>query len=320
MNELISVIVPVYNAEKHIRHCIDSILTQTYQNFELILVNDGSKDNSLELCKAYEKQDGRIRVFDRENGGASAARNTGLDNMKGTYVLFVDSDDYISQNCLENLYKAAKLRDYDIVQCKISRTDEVLKDSICVPFQDLDVTEITKIKALNYRMYMVSACGKIYASRIFKNFRFKEGIIYEDEASYYILVDHSERIAILNETLYYYFMSDNSIMRNDNSVKNMDFIEIYEDRIKYFSDKNDEVLLGGSYFRYCTILMFAIADVLTTKYVNADLEKLIALYKFHYAIARKSKYVRKKDKMLLFVFRRAPKLLGRLIGKLRKKC
>ena len=123
MDELISVIVPVYNAEKYIEHCIQSLLEQTYKNFELILVNDGSKDRSLELCKAFAEKDRRVKVYDRQNGGASAARNTGLERMEGQYVVFVDSDDYVSKSYLENLYLAAKSSHYDIVQCNLESTN-----------------------------------------------------------------------------------------------------------------------------------------------------------------------------------------------------
>lgn len=318
MEELISVIVPVYNVEKYLEHCIESILKQTYQNFELILVNDGSKDRSLEICKLYEEKDCRVRVFDRKNGGVSAARNTGLDQCNGTYIIFVDSDDYISQNCLENLYRAAKIRDYDIVQCDIKTINERLEDTPFVPFCDRDVREVSKVEALNYREYKIIACAKMYKSSLFGDFRFKEGIINEDEDSNYIFVDKAKRIALLNQVLYYYFMSSNSIMRNDNPIMNLGFITIYEDRIKYFLDKEDYALLEGSYCRYCIVLMLAISKVVSNKNMRADVEKLILLYKQNYPFAIKSKVISKKDKLILFIFRRGPKFFGRIIGRLRK--
>ena len=318
MSELISVIVPVYNAEQYIEHCIESILKQTYRNFELILVNDGSKDNSLELCKAYANKDQRIKVFDRENGGASAARNTGLLQMKGTYVVFVDSDDYIARNYIENLYLSAKLGDYDIVQCNLSRTTNMLQTCGEVTFQSSDVREIQKIEALNHRLYMVSVCGKIYASHIFEDFQFKEGIIYEDDASYYIFVDRAKKIALLNETLYYYFMSDNSVMRNEAVEKNTDFIGVYEDRIKYFENKHDKVLLGGSYCRYCLVLMLATSKAITNKNRASYINQLISLYNENYSYARKAKQVKAKDKVILLCFRLFPKIVGGIIGRLRK--
>lgn len=104
MDDLISVIIPVYNAEKYIERCVKSIQNQTYTHFELILVNDGSTDNSLNLCEILASNDERIVVVNRDNGGASAARNTGLAHIRGNYVIFADSDDYVSPSYLENLY------------------------------------------------------------------------------------------------------------------------------------------------------------------------------------------------------------------------
>lgn len=191
MDELISVIVPVYNAEEYIKRCVESIQNQTYSHFELILVNDGSRDNSLALCQALAAQDERIVVLDRPNGGASAARNTGLAHMRGQYIVFVDSDDYVSPSYLENLHRAAKQGDYDIVQCNLESTFDMDKRLEKVLYRQTDVKEVTKKQALNDRKYKVSVWGKIYSAQLFVDFRFQEGIIYEDDASYYILVDRA---------------------------------------------------------------------------------------------------------------------------------
>lgn len=110
MNPLISVIVPVYNVERYLNQCIDSILAQTYKDFELILVDDGSKDKSGEICDEYVKKDSRIRVFHKKNGGVSSARNYGIDNAQGTYICFVDSDDWVDETYLEDMLKPG---DYD---------------------------------------------------------------------------------------------------------------------------------------------------------------------------------------------------------------
>ena len=116
-NSLITIIVPVYNSEKTLHRCVDSILDQTYQNFEILLINDGSKDHSGDICDEYAKSDTRGRVFHKENKGVSAARNTGLDNAKGAWVSFVDSDDWISSEYLNVLYKEAIVTNADVVTC-----------------------------------------------------------------------------------------------------------------------------------------------------------------------------------------------------------
>lgn len=318
MNKLISVIVPVYNAEKDLENCIKSILSQTYETFELILVNDGSKDGSLEICRTFEKQDKRIRVYDRENGGAGAARNTGLEKMKGEYVVFVDSDDYVSANYLENLYLAIELGGYDIVQSRLEQVTEK-KTPLKVIFNPSDVREITKIEALNGRLYKVSVCSKIYSSWIFKDFHFSEGVIYEDDDSYYIFVDRAKRVALLNETLYYYFMSDNSVMRNNSEKINLNFIDIYENRIKYFSEKKNQPLLEGSYCRYCLVLMLGFSRGMVDKRKIIDKAMIFNLYKKYYPYVRSSKFIRIKEKLLLTCFRIFPKFIGKVIGKKKYK-
>jgi len=317
MDELISVIVPVYNAEKYIEHCIRSLLEQTYKNFELILINDGSTDRSLKLCKAFSDKDRRVKVYDRKNGGASAARNTGLERMKGKYVIFVDSDDYVSKSYLENLYLAAKSGHYDIVQCNLESKNRQLNPIDAITFQLSDVTEITKVQALNERKYKVSVWGKIYCSHIFKDFRFQEGIIYEDDASYYILVDQAEKIALLNETLYFYYMSENSVMRNDKKNKSTAFVDIYEDRIQYFKQRNNQKLVDGSYDRFCLVLMLNISASFAHGNNIDDRKWMLELFKKYYPLTMKAKAVDMEDKIIFTCFRIAPHLVGWMIGKMR---
>lgn len=318
MNEdLISMIVPVYNAEKYIRRCIESIQNQTYSNFELILVNDGSKDDSLSLCRKMAAEDGRIIVLDRPNGGASAARNTGLEKMKGQYVVFVDSDDFVSPSYLENLYRAAKQGNYDIVQCTFESTSEPDKMIDSVHYKEADVTEITKVQALNGRRYKVTVWGKIYASHIFEHFRFQEGIIYEDDASYYIFVDKAKKLAVLNETLYFYYMSDNSVMRNNQKDKSTAFMRIYEDRIQYFTERKDQELLEGTYDRFCLVLMLTISGSIVYGNNVADREQFLVMFKKYYLLTMKAKSVGVKDKAMFTCFRIAPHIIGHIIGRLR---
>ena len=317
MDDLLSIIIPVYNAEKYIECCIQSLLAQTYKNFELILVNDGSKDCSLKLCMNFVEKDSRVKVYDRKNGGASAARNTGLEKMQGQYVIFVDSDDYVSKSYLENLYLAAKSGHYDIVQCNLERTNRQLNPIDAIPFELGDVTEITKVQALNERRYKVSVCGKIYSAHIFDDFRFKEGIIYEDDASYYIFVDRADKIAILNETLYYYFMSDNSVMRNNKKDKSTAFIEIYEERIRYFKERNNQELLEGTYARFCLVLMLTISSSVRHGNNLSDIGRFIKLFMQNYPKAMKAQGVGIRDKIIFTCFRFAPKTMGHIIGQIR---
>lgn len=314
--ELISIIVPVYNAEAYIENCITSMLNQTYDNFELLLINDGSKDDSLSMCLKYAERDNRIKVYDKPNGGASSARNLGLKYVKGQYIVFVDIDDFLSRNYLENLYSAAKEGNYDIVQCNYEIVNNQYQEEKYVGFNKNDIREITKVQALNNRLYKVTLWGKIYSLKLFKNFRFKEGIIYEDDASYYIFIDRANKIAVLDETLYYYYMSSNSVMRNENEM-NMDFIDIYNERINYFKKRNNIELLEGTYNRYCLVLMLAYSSCI---YLNKNnVNKILDIYKEIYKKVKKSKYLRARDKIMYKIFNISPKLIGKMIGKIRKK-
>lgn len=318
MNELISIIIPIYNTEDYIERCVRSIQNQTYKHFELILVNDGSKDNSLEICRYLEKQDDRIIVLNRDNGGASAARNTGLIYVHGLYVVFVDSDDYVSPSYLENLYLAAKQGNYDIVQCNLKSTVEMNMQLDRIIYKSTDVKEVTKVEALNKRKYKVSVCGKIYHSCIFKYFRFQEGIIYEDDASYYVFVDRAKKLAILNETLYFYFMSDNSVMRNDKKNKSMAFVGIYEDRIRYFQERGKQDLLEGSYARFCLVLMLNLSASFVHGNNIADRKFMLTLFRKYYPLVIRSKRVYFKDKVMFIFFRMIPNVMGWIIGKMRR--
>lgn len=314
MDELISVIVPVYNAAAYIERCVKSIQNQTYTHYELILVNDGSTDNSLEICKTLASQDERIVVLDRPNGGASAARNTGLTKARGDYIVFVDSDDFVTSTYLENLYLAAKFGNYDIVQCNFEEVNNTKLSINNVIFDKMHVQEISKKQALNDRVYKVTIWGKIYSSFLFDDFKFREGEIYEDDASYYIFVDKAKKIAILNETLYYYYMSENSVMRNDKKDKSTAFIGIYEDRIRYFRDRNNQDLLDGSYDRFCLVLMLSLAASYAHGNNCGDRKQLWTLYKKYYHSTMQAKTIGIKDKLMFTCFRIAPHLVGRIIG------
>lgn len=316
MNELVSIIVPVYNSEKYIDNCVQSILSQTYDNFELLLINDGSTDSSLSNCKKWESVDSRIKVIDKENGGASSARNVGLSECRGEYVVFVDSDDYVAKTYVSNLMLAVKEGPFDIVQCSLQQVSD-FGSIASVSFSKDHIREITKQQALNDRLYKVSVCGKIYRRTLFDNFSFKEGSVYEDDASYYIFVDRAERIAILDEILYYYYMSDDSVMRNNDENRSLAFIEIYEERIEYFKSRENIPLLEGTYGRFCLVLLLSYS-LFKKKHTNkSDINTMYSLFLKYYKCAIRSKFVSLFDKVLFRSFRFFPNITAKIIGIIR---
>ena len=203
MDDLISVIVPVYNVEAYIRECIESLLCQTYRKFELIIVDDGSTDSCGLICDEYKKNDNRVTVIHKKNGGLSDARNTGLDIMNGSYVTFVDSDDVVSNIYLEELYKASVQYNADIVQCGMIRDIKGLNDTIQNSPQILHNSEILK-SYLRFQGPKVMACGKLYKKGLFNELRFPCGIVDEDDFTTYVTMYQANTYVGIGQNLYFY--------------------------------------------------------------------------------------------------------------------
>lgn len=225
-NSLISVIVPIYNAEQYLEKCIDSIINQTYTNFEIILVNDGSTDNSGSICDEYAKKDSRIRVIHKENGGLSSARNVGLDNANGEYVSFVDSDDWIEQDMLETLYNSCEENNAEI-SCG-GRYDVYPKSTIVglCPKNSECISRIEMIKKLFASVECdCSVCDKLFKRSLFNEIRFPIGQINEDEAIFYNLLGGATCIALVNKPLYNYFHRASSISTSDFTERKLIYME-----------------------------------------------------------------------------------------------
>lgn len=230
----ISIIVPVYQVEKYIRQCIESILAQTFTDFELILVDDGSKDNSGKICDEYAAKDKRIRVIHKENGGLSDARNNGLDKAVGKYFMFVDSDDYIAPKMAECLYNNILKEDADIAICNYRYVFENGEKDFSTEnkAEVLDGAEIfyNRKNERNYGFWTV-AWNKLYKAEAFKNKRFRFGKYHEDEFWANDIYSSDIKAATVSESLYYYRQRDNSIMGNRNIKKCFDLIEAFQERI-----------------------------------------------------------------------------------------
>lgn len=239
---IISIIVPIYNVEKYLKRCIDSILNQTFKEFELILINDGSTDNCGKICDTYKSKDKRIRVIHQKNAGLSSARNVGLYLAKGKYIAFVDSDDYINKNMYEILYSNLIKTDSDISICNF----EYIYDNIsCRINQSIDNCEyftFNNIEALN-KLYsennisIVVAWNKLYKKGLFENLRYTEGRIHEDEFIIHELLYKSKRIVYTNVKLYYYLKRQGSITQCDFNLKKLDAVYAFKERVEFFREK-----------------------------------------------------------------------------------
>lgn len=241
----ISVIVPVYNVEKYLDKCLDSLVNQTLKDIEIIIVNDGSPDHSQDIIDRYaNKYSKKVKAFKKENGGLSDARNYGLSRAKGEYVLFVDSDDYIDINTCEKLYNKATSNNYDIVLFKYYIVYPKSKKLMNVLSEYHDKNNISKNE---YLLSTPSACNKLFKTKflIDNKFSFPVGIIYEDYASISTLILYNPKIAFVNKALYYYIQSDVSITRRPVYNKKFEDIfiasDILYDKLKSSDDVYDEL-------------------------------------------------------------------------------
>lgn len=211
---LISVIVPCYNVEPYVSKCIESIINQSYITLEIILVDDGSSDNSGKICDEFAQKDNRITVIHKKNGGLSDARNVGIEIAKGEYFTFIDSDDYITDDYIDSLYEL--IVTYQ-AQMSISVFNSFYEGS--VPTKDNRKTSLSKVfnseEALITMFYQKdfdnNACAKLYHRSLFNNIRFPKGKLYEDLATTYLLIQQCKKIAYTNYKNYYYLLRSNSI-------------------------------------------------------------------------------------------------------------
>lgn len=266
----ISIIVPVYNVEKYLKKCIDSILTQTFEDFELILVDDGSPDNSGAICDQYAKKDTRVRVIHKENGGLSSARNAGIEVAQGKYLGFVDSDDYIAKDMYELLYNNIIKEDADMSICGIYHVYEGKE-----PKQNSEkymILNRDEAMVLIFHGNQISdhAVNKLYKKSIFSELRYPNGKYHEDSFTIVGILDQCEKVVVDTKQKYYYYHRDDSITSQTFSEKHLEYITAWE--------QNEQKVLGRSkdideaaHQRVC-FANFLVLD----KIVNANVEKTIS--------------------------------------------
>ena len=240
MDDLISVIVPVYNTEKYLRKCIESILSQSYKNIELLLINDGSTDSSAEICREYLDKDKRCYYFEKENGGLSDARNYGIERATGEYITFVDSDDFFLEEAIEKLHATALLGESDLVVggfCYFDSPNFYIFDR--KRFGNLPITIVEKEFAVNQmdEMFEVpflcysTAWAKLYKRSLFENIRYPLKKYAEDQFTTWKLYLASEKIAVCNHTIYSYRKNYEGLSLNFN-LSHLDYIDALEERIE----------------------------------------------------------------------------------------
>lgn len=254
MDKIVSVIVPVYNVERYLEQCLDSIIKQTYRSLEIIIVNDGSTDGSGEIASRYAGKDDRVVLLEKENGGLSDARNYGLDRATGDYVMFVDSDDYIEADMVEYLLRAMQKACAEMAVCGyrlVGEDGEELPDREIFPKEKVvSSREYWKVYHEEAYIYGVVAWNKLYHKAVFDRIRFPAGKIHEDEFILHKLVYSAGRIVCCPEKKYHYRQRKGSIMSLGSRGRNQDFfsadaLQAFLIRLEFFMKK--EMFTEASY-------------------------------------------------------------------------
>ena len=311
---LISVIVPIYNVEKYLSRCIDSIINQSYSNLEIILVDDGSPDQCPDICDAYAAQDSRIKVIHKPNGGLSSARNAGLNIMLGDYVAFIDSDDFVHREFIKFLYNMSRDNQCEISQCSYQKGK--LNDFTGISFQSNTVT-LNKIDAFLSRKLRAGVVARLYQASLFRKERFPVGKQQEDEAVTYKIAYMAEKIAFSENKLYYYFQSPVSIMRNQKHFQSIDFIPIFNERLNFFQNKEKKLFMLSKEI-YCLVLILFYARCKKDIKNTNDKEQIVAIFKNLFSSVIKYPGTLFKNKIIFLIFYLSPNLCSFFVNRLKK--
>ncbi len=313
-NPLISIIIPVYNVEPYLKDCLDSVINQTYKNLEIILVNDGSTDNSKTICEEYKKKDSRIILINQKNSGLSSARNAGIKQSTGEYISFIDSDDYVEKDYVEYLHNLVQTTNSKISICPHYEKTESGKmlnfNAEKNPTASFSV-EIALKRMLNEKGFNLQATSKLFSSELFKNIIFPEEKLHEDVGTTYKLFleaynqDSSAKISFGSKPKYIYNLRTSSITNRKFNQKKMDLIELTdkmcEDIDDYFQSLKNVTNLRRIHAR------FSILRQSPEKNIENSLIKYI---KEHRAWVLKNPEATKRDKIAILSL-----LLGKSIFK-----
>lgn len=279
----ISVIIPVYNAEKYLDRCLSSISKQSYKDYEIILINDGSTDGSNTICEAWQKKKDNIKVIHKDNGGSASARNIGISIAQGEYIAFIDADDFVHDKYLEILINNSIEYETDISVCGyISLNEDIINDRNFELKQEkveiLDnITSLEMFCSRKFYTQMVVVWNKLIKKELFDEVSFVEGKCVDDEFVIHKLFYKAKKIAYSNLKLYYYIQSENSQMRKTLNINKFDSIEAIEQQLLFFEEKKLKSLYNKLLYRYCRISMEYY--YLLKKYFPKERKKILEMKK-----------------------------------------
>ena len=239
--KLVSVIIPVYNVEKYIKPCIESIINQTYKNLEIILVDDGSTDSSGLICDEYSERDNRIKVIHQKNRGLSGARNSGIEIAKGEFLSFVDSDDFLDLRFFKEMMQKAEKEKSDIALCGVTycnENGEFISEDIIDKHTVIMGLDQLKLLLCDNKKYSTTAWAKIYRKNLWDQIRYPEGKYHEDVYTTYKVVDKSHRSSIIAKPYYWYRQITGSITHSKFNLKHLDSVEATKERAEYMVENH----------------------------------------------------------------------------------
>lgn len=318
MDAKISVIVPVYNVEKYLCKCIDSIINQTYTNLEIILIDDGSPDNCGVVCDDYFLKDNRIKVIHKENGGLSDARNAGLDIATGDYISFIDSDDYIHKDFYKTLINLIVKYNADIAQCGFldvyeEDVDNFSKDKLYINEKITILNNNEAINNLFNKNYVntVVVWNKLYKRKLFKNIRYPKGKIHEDEYTTYKLLFSAKKVVSISMEMYYYLRRPNSIMGKGFNIKSLDKLDAYYEQILFYNNKKLFKLEEKAKNKFEFFIKEAMINVLNSNLDdrNKVFYNLINYYKKNYILFVNNINISFNKKVIMLLFKYLPKFI-----------
>lgn len=303
MNDLVSIIIPVYKVESYLHRCVDSVLAQTYRNIEIILIDDGSPDNCPTICDQYAAKDNRVKVIHKPNGGLSDARNAGIDIASGSWISFIDSDDWVEADMYESLVKAANMANADISaggvndEISIGGVTKVLKTT----FHGKEHIDILSNTDAMKRYFCTSwaAWGKIYRREVFDNISFPAGEINEDEAIVLYLLERCTKVLYTNKVFYHYVHRPDSITTSDFSEKKIAWYDHCKQNLDWTKKHHPELEIYATQ-RLCNCILWTLREIALS---SGSYREIVSLLKKdirdNYCIYKKSGLVRTQKLRLL---------------------
>lgn len=319
--EKVSIVVPVYNIEDYLKYCVDSLINQSYKNIEIILVDDGSTDDSGRICDEYAQEDDRVRVLHIENGGLSNARNTGVNVASAEWVIFIDSDDYYDRRTVEYLVQLQKKYAVDLVATSVIEVRDFQSDDFIGSLTDIDSLKLDRYTALKEMFYGnivgTHPGGKLYKKEILMKFPFPKGMIYEDLAVSFEHIGACNEIAVGYINLYKYYRRPGSIVNSSYSDKFLDFYKAIELNREYVERDypNDQEMKKALTVRYVFKGLHVVHALLGSQ-MYEQVNKIRKEYRRYWKDILINSHITRKNKLKYLLLLLSPHLYQKVRAKL----